>query len=109
VCQAYVPNGLVCMNVTVLTFYSEFILFYDLGTGESTFIASLFHETHSYLVLPLAVLGVMPKRSDAQTHYLSLILGITPTAHCGRSYELGPGHISHGTASAPTSAPSIER
>ena len=62
-CQAYVPNGLVCMNVTVLTFYSEFILFYDLGTSESTFIALLFHRTHSYLALLPAVLGVMPKHT----------------------------------------------
>ena len=59
--------------------YSEFILFYELGTSESTFTASLFHRNHSYLALLPAMLGVTPK------HTLSLLLGITPIAHCGRS------------------------
>ena len=51
--------------------YSEFIYFYELGIGESTFTASLFHMNHTslfhmnhfYLALLPAVLGVMPKHT----------------------------------------------
>ena len=50
------------MNVTVLTFYSEFILFYDLGTGESTF--HRFTVSQDSLLPSTATCSV---GSDAQT------------------------------------------